>query len=219
MFETTYNIRLLVLNGYFALFQMYSSAWWVYLFMCKLSIFIFASGVKFHLLTLIFVFLPLLCHFLWYKKMVVKARDGDWVALNKLTGTLASSGRQRGVGVGGQSRASPGADAPCSRILAAPGEPVSRHGGQRKWLPKTAGGLPDVCREPGAHWVRGASPAGRIIWRCGRLKLGATFGFLVFAKCCVVGRDSRRAAVRSCAQKSAAVCRNAHLTVTLTWKL
>lgn len=67
---------------FFALLsQMFVSVCRVSLFVCKLSTLIFASGLKFHLLTRIsaqlyfFRFYVISCDIL--KKMVVQAREGD----------------------------------------------------------------------------------------------------------------------------------------------
>lgn len=198
MKQLRHKIRFLVLNSSFALLLFY-------LFMRKLSVLIFASGLKFHLLTLIFcaiLFLPLLCHFLWYiKKMVVQAVEGDWVSGNKLAGSSASTGRQRGS-VSGR-RAAPflgqmlRAEARLQRVSRSPLWPEN---GFRKQ---------QAARQTSAEILaqkhRWHSPAKRIIGRRGGLKLGATFVFQSLRW------ESRRAAARSCAQRSAAVGRKTQI--------
>lgn len=110
-------------------------------------------------------FLPLSMSFPVIKKMVVKARGGDWVVA-KINAKLNIGGQPRSQrpGVGARRPVGEGWESSVSRDrgsvsplrLCTRWVRVSSHCGQRKWLPKTAGRLPVVCRSKASGESRGA---------------------------------------------------------------
>lgn len=150
----------------------------------------------------VIVFLPLLCHFLWYKNGGQSSRRR--LSLSKLTGTLSSSGRWRGVGVGPES-VFPGAGTPCPRSLLHQVSPsvatgASEHGSRTQQADRrmsaetvaqinSCAPLHPITRE--FYGLLGAVD----------IKVGGNFCFSVLSKCCVFGRDSCRATVCSCAHR------------------
>lgn len=151
-----------------------------------------------------------------YKKMVVQAVEGDWVSGNKLAGSSASSGRQRGS-VSGR-RAAPllgqtlRAAARLQRVSRSPLWPEN---GFRKQQAARQTSVEILAQE---H--RWDSPAKRIIGRRGGLKLGATFVFQWLRWESRRAESRRAAAVRREAPQWAEKVKSAITILScLKWKL
>lgn len=113
-------------------------------------------SVNFNFCAIAFFRFP--CHFLLYKKNGGQSSRRRLSRCKKFNGKLcniAASAMGAGAGARGaaESPSSVRTEAPCPRCVSAQGGSASVANGQRKWLPKTAGRLPVVCRAEKA-WRR-----------------------------------------------------------------